>query len=78
MPVLFHTGFAAAGAATLTEDDNPIELAWEATGDAGIRTSVGLGVGLGWDVVRMDVGRGLDGGKLELVVSVDRRFRGWL
>ena len=28
--------------------------------------------------VRLDLGRGLDGGKWELVISVDRRFRGWL
>ena len=70
--------FAAAGAATLTEDDNPIGLAWGANGDAGTRASAGLGVALGWDVLQLDLGRGVDGGKWELVVSVDRRFRGWL
>lgn len=70
--------FAAAGAATFTEDDNPIELAWGANGDAGVRASAGLGVALGWDVLQLDLGRGVDGGKWELVVSVDRRFRGWL
>ena len=77
-PWISLRAFAAAGATTLTEDDHPIEPAWGATGDAGIRTSAGLGVGLWWDVARLDLGRGLDGGKWELVVSVDRRFRGWL
>ena len=70
--------FAAAGASQLTEDDDPLELAWGTSGDAGIRGSAGLGVGLGWDVLRMDLGRGLGGGEWGLVVSVDRRFRGWL
>jgi hypothetical protein len=77
-PWISLRAFAAAGAATFTEDENPIEIAWEATGDAGIRASAGLGVGLGWDVVRLDLGRGMDGGKWELVFSVDRRFKGWL
>tara|TARA_B100001123_G_scaffold153424_2_gene177475 strand:+ start:13311 stop:15050 length:1740 start_codon:yes stop_codon:yes gene_type:complete len=70
--------FAAAGAATLTEDANPIELAWGVNGDAGVRASAGMGVALGWDVLQLDLGRGVAGGKWELVVSVDRRFRGWL
>ena len=77
-PWISLRAFAAAGAATLTEDDDLIEFAWGATRDAGILTSAGLGIGLGWDVVRLDLGRGLDGGKWELVISVDRRFRGWL
>jgi hypothetical protein len=42
------------------------------------RVSVGPGAGLAWDVVQLELGRGLDGGEWELVVSVDRRFRGWL
>lgn len=77
-PWISLRAFAAAGAATLTEDDDLIEFAYGATGDAGILTAAGLGVGLGWDVVRLDLGRGLDGGKWELVISVDRRFWGWL
>jgi hypothetical protein len=40
--------------------------------------SAGPGLGLGWDVIHLELGRGLDGGEWELVVSVDRRFRGWL
>jgi hypothetical protein len=40
--------------------------------------SAGPGVGLAWDVIHLELGRGLDGGEWELVVSVDRRFRGWL
>jgi len=90
-PWISLRAFAAAGAAKLTEDDKspviqwrrsgvwrPIEIAWGANGDAGVRASAGLGVALGWDVLQLDLGRGVDGGKWELVVSVDRRFRGWL
>ena len=77
-PWISLRAFAAAGAAKLSEHDDPIEFDWRTTGVAGIRGSAGLGVGLGWDVLRLDLGRGLDGGKWELVVSVDRRFRGWL
>jgi hypothetical protein len=44
----------------------------------GVRASTGAGLGLGWDVLHVDLARGLDGGEWELVVSVDRRFRGWL
>jgi hypothetical protein len=43
-----------------------------------VRASAGAGVGLLWDVLHLDLARGLNGGEWELVVSVDRRFRGWL
>jgi hypothetical protein len=76
-PWITGRGFVAAGAA----DD-----AWAAVTDAsaaldpdaGVRASAGIGAGLGWDVLHLDLGRGLNGGEWELVVSVDRRFGGWL
>ena len=77
-PWLTVRAFAAAGAATLGRSDDALEIAWDASGDAGVLASAGVGVGLGWDVLHLDLGRGLDGGEWELVVSVDRRFRGWL
>jgi hypothetical protein len=61
-PWLSLSAFAAAGAVA----------------DGATRVSVGPGVGLGWDVIQVELGRGLDGGEWEWVVSVDRRFRGWL
>jgi hemolysin activation/secretion protein len=53
---------------------NPVLPVWR----DGVRASAGAGVGLLWDVLHLDLMRGLDGGEWELVVSVDRRFRGWL
>ena len=70
--------FASAGAAALSDRNHALEAEWWAEGDAGTRASAGVGLGLGWDVLHLDLGRGLDGGEWELVVSVDRRFRGWL
>ena len=54
--------FAAAGAVTGSH----------------LLASAGPGLGLGWNVVHVDLGRGLDGGQWEWVVSVDHRFRRWL
>jgi len=40
---------------------------------------VGAGVSLAWDVVKVDVVRGLGGGgEWDLILSVDRRFWPWL
>ncbi len=45
----------------------------------GTRASVGLGLSAGWDVLRLDLGRGLGGGgDWELIFSVTPRFRAWL
>ncbi len=41
--------------------------------------SLGLGLGLGWDILRLDVARGLtSGGNWELILSVNRAFWPWL
>ena len=77
-PWLTLRAFGAAGEAKLSHPDPRLEFDWGASGDAGVRASVGAGAGLLWDVLHLDLGRGLDGGEWELVVSVDRRFRGWL
>ncbi|MDX1567519.1 MAG: hypothetical protein R3223_06950 [Longimicrobiales bacterium] len=42
------------------------------------RLSVGAGVGLFWDILRVDVSRGLDGGAWEWVLSVNEEFWGFL
>lgn len=45
----------------------------------GLKTSVGMGVGLGWDLLHLDLGRGVDqGGNWEFVVSASHRFWKWL
>ena len=77
-PWLTAHAFIAAGAASRVGDSvDTLVLAGSDTA-AGVRASAGVGLGLGWDVLHLDLGRGLDGGEWELVVSVDRRFRGWL
>lgn len=41
--------------------------------------SGGLGLGLGWDVLRLDLARGLtEGGEWELILSVNHAFWAWL
>ena len=77
-PWITAHAFVAAGATGRVGDSvDAFVLAGSDTG-AGVRASAGVGLGLGWDVLHLDLGRGLDGGEWELVVSVDRRFRGWL
>jgi hypothetical protein len=45
------------------------------TNSAGARPSVGAGLGLLWDVVRVDIARGLDDGEWEWMVSVNPAWR---
>jgi hypothetical protein len=45
-------------------------LDWQASSTEGMRASAGAGVGLFWDVVRLDVVRGLRGGEWQLLFSV--------
>lgn len=44
----------------------------------GVLAGVGGGVSVLWDVLRVDLGRGLDGGAWEAAFSVTHRFRRWL
>lgn len=66
---------AAAG---WTRLDRPAPGDWPVTPTGGVRTSVGAGVGLFWDVLRLDLYRGLQGGTWQLVVSLKPEFRGVL
>lgn len=70
--------FAALGTTTLASASVP--ASWEGTHDSdGLRASVGAGLSLGWDVLRLDVAHGVgDGGQWEMIFSVDPRFRPWL
>lgn len=51
---------------------------WDARDSGGIRGSVGVGLSVGWDVMRFDVGHGVRGGGWEAVFSVAPRFRSWM
>jgi hypothetical protein len=69
--------FAAVGASYLS-DPSTFSSAWSVTDTDGLRASVGLGLSLGWDVLRLDLARGLRDGRWELIFSVDPRFHPWL
>ena len=45
------------------------------TNSEGVRPSLGAGIGLFWDVVRVDAARGIDGGEWEWMVSVNPAWR---
>ena len=65
----------AAGQARLS---GPPPEGWPVTGSGGVRGSLGLGLSLAWDVLRLDVVRGIRGGDWELTFSVDPQFHPWL
>ena len=50
----------------------------ELAGTSGIEASAGVGVGLVDGLVRVDLVRGLEGGRWEWIVALDRRLRGIL
>jgi len=63
-------------------DDDPtagqqtrVPASWDASPTHGIRPSVGAGVGLGWDLLRLDLARGLGrGGEWQFLLSIDPQF----
>ena len=70
--------FGAAGRTGFSRSGLPDPL-WLRRSTDGVKTSAGVGFKLGWDLVRFDLGRGLnDGGDWEFVFSVQRRFWEWL
>ncbi|MCG6957981.1 MAG: hypothetical protein LJF04_18470 [Gemmatimonadetes bacterium] len=70
-------GIAALGYTHLSST-RTLPLGWDAHETDGLRPSVGMGLSLAWDVLRLDLGRGLRGGGWELTFSVDPRFGPWL
>ncbi len=76
-PWLGVRAFAALGASYLP-DPSPVPSTWAVTATDGLRASVGLGVSMGWDVLRLDLARGLRDGRWELIFSVDPKFHPWL
>lgn len=71
--------FAALGATALSSSTR-LPAGWtDAHDTGGPLASVGAGLSLGWDVLRLDLARGLgEGGRWELIFSVDPRFHPWL
>jgi len=78
-PFLSLRALGAAGGTTGNEDAVTLPDPWPAAGDASTMTSLGVGVGLGWDVIRLDLARGLgEGGDWAWVLSVNHEFWSWL
>lgn len=72
-PWLRIRGTGAAGRTRLTSAEVP--ESWNARPPRITRFSAGLGLALGWDLVQVDVVRGLNGGSWEVVLDLNRRFR---
>lgn len=76
-PWLGLRAFAAVGATHLADMDG-LPPGWTAAATGGPLTSLGGGVSIGWDVLRLDFARGLRHGRWEAVFSVEPRFRPFL
>ncbi len=76
-PWLKVHAFGASGVTGFSGSTLP-DPGWPSQSTDGLKSSVGLGLKLGWDLLRFDAGRGLnDGGDWEFVLSVQRRFWAW-
>ena len=71
-PWLRIRGTGAAGRTRLTSAELP--ETWDARAPRITRFSAGVGLALGWDLVQVDVVRGLNGGSWEVVLDLNRRF----
>ena len=58
--------------------DRTLPIGWTATDSDGVRISIGAGLSIAWDVMRLDLARGLKGGGWEAVFSVSPDFRSWI
>jgi len=68
-------GLAAAGWTGLGDAGGAAAERFGATATGNVRTSLGVGVSLFYDLVRLDAARGLDDGEWEWIVSVTPAFR---
>jgi hypothetical protein len=59
-------------------DGRALPLDWPGLDSDGLRGSLGAGLALGWDSVRIDFAHGVRGGGWETLFSVAEQFRGWL
>ena len=70
--------FGTAGVTGFGRNGLP-DSGWPRRSTDGAKSSAGVGLDLGWNLLHFDAGRGLnDGGDWEFVFSVQRRFWEWL
>ncbi len=80
-PFIRLRAFGSAGDTRLPEPDCGGDEACLLPGmeEPGVLASAGLGLGLGWDILRLDLARGLrEGGEWELILWVKHDFWPWL
>lgn len=58
--------------------NHTLPLTWDGRAEPGIRGSAGGGLDLLWDVIQLDLARGLPDGKWSFFVSITHRFHPWL
>lgn len=75
-PYIGIRAFTVLGATYLRGADLPPD--WLAGDSEGVRASVGLGLSVGWDSMRLDVARAVRGGGWEAVFSLAPQFRSWM
>jgi hypothetical protein len=66
-----HAGWAQ-------DADPTVAASWGTRGTGGIRGAASVGIGLGWDLLHLDLARGWEGGEWQLLLSVDRDWWDWL
>ncbi len=62
-----HAGWAGRGSPAVLES-------WDVDGSDGMRPAATLGLGLGWDLLRVQMARGLRGGEWQLLLYLDPRW----
>jgi hypothetical protein len=73
-----RVGAFATLASTTLGADRQVPTAWDVAATPGSRSSVGITLELMFDLIRVDAGRGLDGGHWDVFFDVRRSFRRWL
>jgi hypothetical protein len=68
-------GVAAAAASGGLSDSGPAWRTWPVADTDGLRSSAGIGVGLLWDLLRVDAVRGLNGGSWQWIISFHHDLR---
>jgi len=76
-PWLGLRAFAAIGATHLADTDR-LPAGWTTVDTDGPLASLGAGLSIGWDVLRLDFARGLRHGRWEAILSVEPRFQPFL
>ncbi|MSR19827.1 MAG: hypothetical protein EXR91_02455 [Gemmatimonadetes bacterium] len=75
-PYVGVRAIGAVGATYLGSRSLPAD--WMVQNSDGLRGSIGAGLSLGWDAMRVDIAHGVRGGGWEALFSVARQFRDWL